>query len=253
MYRSGGQVKEIYEKLFRLLSDRNEKFNLTAIKSKEDFEVKHVRDSMLGLPYINGNVLDVGSGAGFPGLVIKIEKPETVVTLIDSVRKKTDYLSEAIKELGLENITAVHTRIEDMAGKESYDTVTARAGDYELLWVGEPKRGEMSVAAFAERVEAVLGRRPLVLGPTERTVRRVAWCSGAAQGEIGLAAALGADLFLSGEVSERTTYEAEELGVTYLAAGHHATEQFGIRALGRHLAERWPELDLRFFDTKNPV
>lgn len=132
-------------------------------------------------------------------------------------------------------------------------TVTARAGDYELLWVGEPKRGEMSVAAFAERVEAVLGRRPLVLGLTERTVRRVAWCSGAAQGEIGLAAALGADLFLSGEVSERTTYEAEELGVTYLAAGHHATEQFGIRALGRHLAERWPELDLRFFDTKNPV
>ena len=127
MYRSGGQVKEIYEKLFRLLSDRNEKINLTAIKSKEDFEVKHVRDSMLGLPYINGKVLDVGSGAGFPGLVIKIEKPETVVTLIDSVRKKTDYLSEAIKELGLENITAVHTRIEDMAGKESYDTVTARA------------------------------------------------------------------------------------------------------------------------------
>ena len=119
-------------------------------------------------------------------------------------------------------------------------TVTARAGDYEL-------------AAFAERVEAVLGRSPLVLGPTERTVRRVAWCSGAAQDEIGLAAALGADLYLSGEVSERTTYEAEELGVTYLAAGHHATEQFGICALGRHLAERWPELNLRFFDTKNPV
>ena len=132
-------------------------------------------------------------------------------------------------------------------------TVTQRAGEYELLYLGVPAQGEMSVATFAERVESVLGRRPLVLGPTERPVRRVAWCSGAAQDEITLAASLGVDLYLSGEVSERTTYEAEELGVTYLAAGHHATEQFGVRALGRHLAERWPELDLRFFDTKNPV
>lgn len=132
-------------------------------------------------------------------------------------------------------------------------TVTQRAGEYELLYLGVPAHGEMSVATFAERVESVLGRRPLVLGPTERPVRRVAWCSGAAQDEITLAASLGVDLYLSGEVSERTTYEAEELGVTYLAAGHHATEQFGVRALGRYLAERWPELDLRFFDTKNPV
>ncbi len=120
-------MKDVYEKMYELLTEWNGRFNLTAIKSKEDFEIKHIRDSMLGLPFINGNVLDVGSGAGFPGLVIKIEKPETRVTLLDSVRKKTEYLCEAIEKLGLNGITAVHSRIEDMKEKESYDTVTARA------------------------------------------------------------------------------------------------------------------------------
>ena len=121
MYRSGGQVKEIYEKLFRLLSDRNEKFNLTAIKSKEDFEVKHVRDSMLGLPYINGKVLDVGSGAGFPGLVIKIEKPETVITLIDSVRKKTDYVKFA-ESFGAKGLRISNEKEVDNILKEAFST-----------------------------------------------------------------------------------------------------------------------------------
>ena len=120
-------MKDVYEKMYELLTEWNGRFNLTAIKSKEDFEIKHIRDSMLGLPFINGTVLDVGSGAGFPGLVIKIEKPETRVTLLDSVRKKTEYLCEAIEKLGLNGITAVHSRIEDMKERESYDTVTARA------------------------------------------------------------------------------------------------------------------------------
>lgn len=119
-------MKEIYEKMYDILTEWNGKFNLTAIRSKEDFEVKHIRDSMLGLPFIRGRVLDIGSGAGFPGLVIKIEKPETDVTLIDSVRKKTDYLSFAIEALGLEGIRAVHTRIEDFTDRD-FDTVTARA------------------------------------------------------------------------------------------------------------------------------
>lgn len=153
-------MKEIYEKLYSLITEWNNKFNLTAIKTKEDFEIKHIRDSMIGLPYIKGKVLDIGSGAGFPGLVIKIEKPETDVTLVDSVRKKVDYLKTVIDELGLSGITALHTRIEDMGGKESFDTVTARAvapmnvlAEYCLPFV---KQGGRMVAYKSENAEEEL-------------------------------------------------------------------------------------------------
>ena len=79
--------EKIYEKLYNLLTEYNSRFNLTAIKGYEDYLVKHVRDSMLGLPYVNGRVLDIGSGAGFPALVLKTEKPELDVTMPDSVGK----------------------------------------------------------------------------------------------------------------------------------------------------------------------
>jgi len=81
----------------------------------------------------------------------------------------------------------------------------------------------------------------------------VAWCSGAAQGQIEQAAAWGADLYVSGEVSEQTTHQARELGIHYLAAGHHATERVGIQALGKHLQQTFPELTVRFVDIHNPV
>ena len=92
-----------------------------------------------------------------------------------------------------------------------------------------------------------------MLGPREKKVSRIAWCSGAAQDELLEAASLGADLYLSGEVSERTTFEAVESGVTYFAAGHTATEQFGIQALGRHLAQTFPELTVEYVAEENPV
>lgn len=132
-------------------------------------------------------------------------------------------------------------------------SVETRAGDYGLLHVGSILSGEMTAAAFADRVERELGRRPLLVGDANRTVRRVGWCSGAAQGELAHAAELGCDLYLSGEIRENTTFEAVELGVPYLAAGHTATEQFGIRALGRHLKARFPELELEFVAQDNPV
>ena len=119
--------KEIYEGLYDILSEYNSKFNLTAIKSKEDYYLKHIADSMLGLPYIKGKVLDIGSGAGFPAFVIKTELPETDITMVDSVGKKVTYLNEVIKKLGLESIKALHCRIEDIGRREYYDTVTARA------------------------------------------------------------------------------------------------------------------------------
>lgn len=119
--------EKIYEKLYNLLTEYNSRFNLTAIKGYEDYLVKHVRDSMLGLPYVSGRVLDIGSGAGFPALVLKTEKPELDVTMTDSVGKKVNYLSAVIDALEMTGIRAVHTRIEDMKDFGAYDTVTARA------------------------------------------------------------------------------------------------------------------------------
>ncbi len=120
-----------------------------------------------------------------------------------------------------------------------------------LLWRGSLPGDPMPVE-FAADVAAALGREPLLLAGGEWPIRRLAWCSGAAQGHIEQAAALGVDAFLSGEVSEQTTHQALELGIHYLAAGHHATERYGVQALGAHLAEHFG-IRHRFVDIDNPV
>ncbi|WP_294945483.1 Nif3-like dinuclear metal center hexameric protein [Sulfurivirga sp.] len=108
------------------------------------------------------------------------------------------------------------------------------------------------VEDFIRRVAETLGRAPLHLPGGPEQVQTVAWCSGAAQKMLPQAAAWGADLYVSGEVSEQTAHEARELDVHYLAAGHHATERVGVRALGEHLAERF-DLEVSFVDIDNPV
>ena len=120
-------MNDVYEKMYKMLVEANEKFNLTRITDESEFLVKHVYDSKLGLPYVKGRVLDIGSGAGFPGIVLKIEKPELDVTMIDSVSKKVNYLNSLIQALELKKICAFHTRVEDLPEKEKFDTVTARA------------------------------------------------------------------------------------------------------------------------------
>jgi len=120
-----------------------------------------------------------------------------------------------------------------------------------LLWRGrlaEP----CPATRLAQRVRKRLGRAPLHLPGIDRPVREVAWCTGAAQRYIGEAYRLGADLFISGEVSEQTAHEACELGIDYLAAGHHATERYGVQALGAHLAQRFG-LQHHYIDIDNPV
>lgn len=123
------KYNESFEKYFSLLSEWNEKINLTAITEREEVWTKHFYDSLVGEKYIpnNARVLDIGSGAGFPGIPIKIVRPDTEVTLLDSVGKKVNFLSLVINEIGLDKIKAVHSRIEDLKEKESYDIVTARA------------------------------------------------------------------------------------------------------------------------------
>jgi putative NIF3 family GTP cyclohydrolase 1 type 2 len=97
-----------------------------------------------------------------------------------------------------------------------------------------------------------LDRAPLVIGDPDWEIRRVAWCTGGAQGYFDAAIAAGADVYLSGEISEPTTHLARESGVGYIAAGHHATERYGVQAIGGHLADVF-NLQHLFIDIDNPV
>jgi dinuclear metal center YbgI/SA1388 family protein len=105
---------------------------------------------------------------------------------------------------------------------------------------------------LVERLEQITGRRPLHIGDDEDPVRRIAWCTGAAQGYIEAAVAAGADVFVTGEVSEQTVHIAREEGIHFIAAGHHATERYGVQVLGEHLAQHF-SLEHRFIDIDNPV
>lgn len=126
-----------------------------------------------------------------------------------------------------------------------------RFGEQDIGWLGtvaEP----CALSALAERVASVLERQPLVVGDEARPIRRIAWCSGGAQGYFEQAIALGVDAYLSGEISEQTVHLARESGVAYLAAGHHATERYGVQALAENLARQFG-ITCDFVDIENPV
>lgn len=116
-----------------LLTEWNKKINLTAITAPDEIAVKHFLDSLTPLltGRVQGSVIDVGTGAGFPGLVLKIAKPEIKLTLLDSLNKRLDFLKFTADELSLDNVEFVHARAED-AGKNvslraSFDTAVSRA------------------------------------------------------------------------------------------------------------------------------
>lgn len=109
----------------------------------------------------------------------------------------------------------------------------------------------MNAADFARHVQQVLGREPLLV-EGEGLIHRVGWCTGGGQGYIDTAIAAGVDLYLTGEASEQTVHSARENGVSFIAAGHHATERYGVQALGDHLARRFA-LEHLFIDCPNPV
>ena len=123
--------KQLYQldKFYELLIQWNEKINLTRITEKEDVYLKHFYDSLTIVKVIDlskvNTLCDVGTGAGFPGVVLKIMFPKLKVTLIDSLQKRVNYLNEIIKELELNDIEAIHSRGEDYRGK--FDIVTSRA------------------------------------------------------------------------------------------------------------------------------
>jgi len=111
----------------QLLAKWNKVYNLTSVRDIDDMVSRHVLDSLAILPFLSGlSLLDVGSGGGLPGIPIAIAMPELAVTLLDSNSKKTRFLQQAKAELGLDNVTVVHARIEQ-ANLSQFDLVTARA------------------------------------------------------------------------------------------------------------------------------
>lgn len=110
----------------------------------------------------------------------------------------------------------------------------------------------MLAGEFAEKIGQVLGRECQHIGDPSAKIETIGWCTGAAQGMIEHAANQGLDAYLSGEISEPTVHIARETGVHYFSAGHHATERYGVKALGEHLNEKFG-VDCQFIDIDNPV
>ena len=126
-------------------------------------------------------------------------------------------------------------------------------GENDLGWLGQADDSQLrTVGELAARIEQRLGRTPMLIGDPQQPVGRIGWCTGAAQGFLDDAIVAGANTYLSGEISEQTVHLARESGVAYLACGHHATERYGVQALGEHLAARFG-IRHRFIDIDNPV
>ena len=130
-------------------------------------------------------------------------------------------------------------------------TVEGRFGEQDVGWYGRLDETR-TLGEVTRRVSAELGREPMVIGAETQQVSRIAWCSGGAQSLFEAALSLGVQVFLSGEISEQHVHLARESGVAYLAAGHHASERYGVQALGRHLAEQFG-LEVSFVEIPNPV
>lgn len=137
-------------------------------------------------------------------------------------------------------------------GRQFGWTADARFGDQDLGFSGPLPEGQQTLAGLTGVLERQLARPVLAIPGDGRPLRRVAWCTGGAQGFFEAAIASGADVFLTGEISEPQAHYAAETGVAFVAAGHHATERYGVQALGRRLADE-AGLDVEFLDLPNPA
>jgi dinuclear metal center YbgI/SA1388 family protein len=168
-------------------------------------------------------------------------------------RRLAELLAADINLIGYHLPLDLHPELGNNAqlGRRMGWTVMQTGGDRGLIsmtTLPEP----MTATQLGRHLQAGLEREPLLVGDLSCSITRVAWCTGGAQDMLEAAIDLGAEAFISGEISERTTHLAREAGVVYAAAGHHATERYGIQALGHHLAERFG-IDALFVDDPNPV
>lgn len=120
-----------------------------------------------------------------------------------------------------------------------------------LIWKGQLSEA-LSANDFATVVEQSLDRKPLLISAGDQAIQSVAWCTGAAQGFAEYAADWGVDAYLTGEASEKNYHIARESGVHFIAAGHHASERYGVQALADHLAKEFA-LETVFIDSDNPI
>ena len=149
-----------------------------------------------------------------------------------------------------------------------HDGTLSAGGTDNLFWFGHLET-PCSPEELSAHIEASLGRKPVYAGPGDGSfpqegssgqmssqnrdqIRTVGWCTGGAQQFVSLAAEQGLDAYISGEISEQTTHIARECGVHYFAAGHHATERYGVQALGEHLADHF-SVAHEFVDIDNPA
>lgn len=179
---SNERVRAAFDRYAEMLTERNEKVNLTAITDPDEVRVKHFTDSLAAIDLIKtgATVLDIGSGAGFPGIPLKIARDDISVTLLDSVNKKVAFMNDVIADLGLKNIEAVHARIEDFPHKGEFDVAVSRAvaelttlAEYALPFV---KVGGTFVAYKSEKAEAeaaAAGNAVALLGGRLREIREV--------------------------------------------------------------------------------
>jgi 16S rRNA (guanine527-N7)-methyltransferase len=141
-----------------LLDKWNHAYNLTAVRQPAQMITRHLMDSLVVVPYLHGEqILDVGSGPGLPGIPLALACPERQFTLLDSNVKKVRFLRQAVAELGLENVSVVHSRVEQFQSSSGFDTIIARA--YASL--GELVRGTRHLCRPEGRFLAMKGVKPV--------------------------------------------------------------------------------------------
>jgi len=109
-----------------------------------------------------------------------------------------------------------------------------------------------TLGALGKKISRTLLRKPMIIGDSDKTIQQIAWCTGAAQSYFEAAIQQGIDVFITGEISEQTVHVARESGIAFIAAGHHATERYGVQALGDRIAKQF-SIQHQFIDIENPV
>lgn len=143
-----------------------------------------------------------------------------------------------------------NAQLASLLGLTRWAAASGSFGDQSLGWIGDGAFD--SAQALAEYVNSKLGRAPTLVEGDGRAIRSVALCTGGAQGYFESAIAAGADVFITGEISEPQAHYARECGVAYIACGHHASERYGVQAVGRHVAAQLG-LEHQFIDIPNPA